>query len=110
MEWKGLGSAAVTATPMTSNTMPRMINRAKIKRATATPAPLSTDSDARLSAADRATAMQKTVKAHRYGEDSPLFFFSSLGFFAFFKQTSSIRRSTSKTAKPTAAKKVNLTA
>ncbi len=60
MEWKGLGSAAVTATPMISNRIPSRINSAKIKVAIATPAPSSIDSDARLSAADRAIAMVNT--------------------------------------------------
>ena len=74
MEWNGLGSAAVVATPITSNTMPKPINATKIKTATTTPAPSSIDSDARLSTADRATAIKKAVTAQRYGADEPLFF------------------------------------
>ena len=62
------------------------INSAKIKRATAMSAPSSIDCDARLSTADRATAMQKTVKAQRYWEDVPPFFLSD---FCFYKKNAS---------------------
>ena len=111
MAWNGRGSAAVTATPMMSNTMPRPMNSASIKRAAARPAPSSIASDARLSTADRTTAIKKTVRAQRYGEGA------AFPFCCFFKRTSvrAVRRTDAlrfvdDDAKPAAAKKVNLTA
>ena len=51
----------------------RQANATKIALQTS-PAPSIIDSDARLSTADRATAIKKAVTAQRYGADEPLFF------------------------------------
>ena len=64
MEWNGRSSAAVTATPTTSNPMPNRINTASTSTASRIPAPSNAVSDRRLRAAERATDMKKTRKIH----------------------------------------------
>ena len=71
MEWKGLGSAAVTATPMMSNKMPRPMNTASTESAAAMPAPERVVSDAMDSAAERTMASTNTSAAQRYWELRP---------------------------------------
>ena len=71
MEWKGLGSAAVTATPIMSNTMPRPMNTASTSAATTYPVPSRAVVEKKLSSADSTTASTNTRRA----QPRPLFFF-----------------------------------
>ena len=75
MEWKGRSSAAVTATPMMSNTMPSRIKQASTTKASAMPAPSRASSEARLSTAERTTDRKNTCMAQR-NRPSPFPFFS----------------------------------